>query len=253
MDIAETMFAVLQPSNTIFGLLAVGSVLLLARRRAGAVLVAVGVVLLGVFGLLPVGSALLRPLEAVTSMPAIDDPPDAVVLLGGFIRGRPTSPVPLDLDDSADRLTATAMLAHRWPGVPVVVTDGAAGDATPGAILAADWLEGVGVPRSQLVVEPNAASTWDNAVFSAALLPPTPEMRVVLVTSAWHMPRALAVFRAAGWPEPIPYPVDPRSGTGGLAWPRSVADGLAVADVAAREWVAIGWYALTGRLEGFRL
>lgn len=250
---AEVLFAVFQPSNSILILVGLGLLLLPLRRRLGTALVACGVVLLGAAGLLPVGAALLRPLEAATAIPALEEAPDAILLLGGFIIGKPQSPVPLDLDDNADRLTAAATLAHRWPGVPLIVTDGAEGTAASGAVLAADWLESVGVPRAQLVVESRARSTWDNAIFSAELLPPRAAGRYVLVTSAFHMPRSLAVFRAAGWPDPIPYPVDLKSGTGDLRWPSSVSEGLAAVDTAAREWAAIGLYALSGRMKGFTL
>ncbi len=109
------------------------------------------------------------------------------------------------------------------------------------------------MPREQIVTEPRAVSTWDNAVFSAELVRPRPDGRYVVVTSAWHMPRSLAIFRKAGWPELIPYPVDPMSGADSLRRPFSVAKGLLLADLAAREWSAIGWYALTGRLSGFNL
>lgn len=256
MSGAEVLFAVFQPSNTILFLIALGALLLPWRQRLGAWMLGIGIVLFTAGGMLPVGKALIRPLEDAVPYTPLTAPPDAIIVLGGFIESRAGGAVPFNLNDNADRLTAAASLAHRYPGVPVVVSEGANDPAdTPGAVYAADWLASVGVPRDQIVVEPRAQSTWDNAVFSKALIHPKPDGRYLVVTSAWHMPRSLAIFRAAGWPEPIPYPVDPMSGVGPFWWTLnySVSEGLVDLDLAAREWSAIAWYGVRGRLSGFHL
>ncbi len=60
------------------------------------------------------------------------------------------------------------------------------------------------------MLEDQSRDTWENAVFTKALVKPKPGQRWLLVTSAWHMPRAMGVFRKAGFPVE-PWPVDYRT------------------------------------------
>ena len=68
-----------------------------------------------------------------------------------------------------------------------------------------------------------------------------------LVTSAFHMGRALASFEAAGWGEIIPHPVDYRTGSfiDGIGW--NLAGNLEVLNIAIKEWVGRLAYRVTGR------
>jgi uncharacterized SAM-binding protein YcdF (DUF218 family) len=85
-------------------------------------------------------------------------------------------------------------------------------------------------------------------VFSRLIANPQPGERWLLLTSAFHMPRAVAVFRAVGFPVE-PYPVDWRTtGPADLFRPYpSVSEGLRRTDVAVREWVGLLLYRLTGK------
>ena len=72
----------------------------------------------------------------------------------------------------------------------------------------------------------------------------------LLVTSAWHMPRAVGCFRKAGFPV-IPYPVDLRAPGPRYAWRGfyEVARGLRLTDVVTKEWVGLVAYRLMGRTD----
>ncbi len=90
-------------------------------------------------------------------------------------------------------------------------------------------------------------------MFTRDLVRPGPDERWLLVTSAYHMPRSIGIFRQAGWPV-IAYPVDYRtsgsvdlwSTLGELIQP-SVADRLVEFDVAVKTWVGLLAYWLMGR------
>jgi uncharacterized SAM-binding protein YcdF (DUF218 family) len=82
------------------------------------------------------------------------------------------------------------------------------GDAE--AKFAARLLESLGIARSRITLEDRSRNTLENAVFSKAIVQPKPGERCLLVTSAYHMPRAIGVFRKAGFPVE-PYPVDWRT------------------------------------------
>src|SRR6516225_5132198 len=116
------------------------------------------------------------------------------------------------------------------------------------APLALRLLESFGIPRASITLEDRSRNTVENAVLSKAIAQPKPGERWLLVTSAHHLPRAVGVFRKAGFPVEA-YPVDWRTrGADDALRPfASVGDGLRRGDTAVREWVGLAVYWLTGR------
>jgi uncharacterized SAM-binding protein YcdF (DUF218 family) len=98
-----------------------------------------------------------------------------------------------------------------------------------------------------MLVEDRSRTTSENAVFSRELAKPKEGERWLLVTSAWHMPRAIGVFEKAGFPV-IPYPVDFRVGGSfhGVRGFATISDGLRRFDVGAKEWAGLVAYYLAG-------
>ena len=113
-------------------------------------------------------------------------------------------------------------------------------------------LTDMGVAPDRLILEAGARDTYENAVYLKAELGKLgllgPGKRWVLITSAYHMPRAMAAFRQAGL-EVEPWPVDYRTrGRADLTRPfDKVSEGLRRVDVATREWVGLFAYWLAGR------
>jgi len=110
------------------------------------------------------------------------------------------------------------------------------------------WRE-AGIDQGQALYEEKSRNTHENAVFSKALVQPKPGERWLLVTSAAHMPRSIAVFRKAGF-EVIAYPVGYKS-TGSIGhWyvPRSAQDALGNVESAVHEYLGLLAYYLTGRI-----
>ena len=101
-----------------------------------------------------------------------------------------------------------------------------------------------------MVFEDRSRNTFENAVYTKALVKPRKGEDWLLITSAYHMPRAMGIFRALGM-EPIAFPVDYRT-YGDSNDFRPPADGtLAVRnfETAAREWVGLLVYRLTGKTD----
>ncbi|HEX4557490.1 MAG TPA: YdcF family protein [Xanthobacteraceae bacterium] len=242
------------PSNLAATIVAVGVALLFTRFwRAGRWLAAFGIVLLLLAGLSPLGNALIYPLEE--RFPPWDSSrgaPDGIVVLGGAIgpdisAARHTA----DLNESAERLTAVADLARRYPSAHILYSGGDARLVFHGGIeadVAVELFETFGIPRARVIVERKARNTIENAVFSKELVDPKPGERWLLVTSGYHMPRAIGVFRHAGFAVEA-FPVDWRTrGAIDLALPfESVAAGLRRTDTATREWVGLLMYRLAGQ------
>src|SRR5262249_9067572 len=103
-----------------------------------------------------------------------------------------------------------------------------------------------GIARSRVILEERSRSTHENAVYTKEMVRPASGETWILVTSAYHMPRAVACFEAVGWPV-IPYPVDFRiDPETGLRANFSLLDGLATSTLAGKEWAGLVGYRLMG-------
>jgi uncharacterized SAM-binding protein YcdF (DUF218 family) len=243
------------PSNILIALGLAGVALMATPRfaRTGRRLVATAVVLFAIAGLSPFGNALILPLEQ--RFPAWDaarGAPDGIVVLGGAVetlisqaRGD------VALNEAADRMTAVADLARRYPNARIVFSGGSGHLIYGGpseAELAGRLFASFGIAKDRMTLEGKSRDTAENARFTRTLVQPKVGERWLVVTSAHHMPRAIGTFRAAGFPVEA-YPVDYRTrGAADLLRPFSnVGDGLRRTDTAAREWVGLVVYRLTGR------
>jgi uncharacterized SAM-binding protein YcdF (DUF218 family) len=156
---------------------------------------------------------------------------------------------------AADRLIAAAALARRYPNARIVYTGGSANlisnDAKE-ADYARSLFESLGISKERLVMERRARNTQENAEFSKALAAPKSGERWLLVTSAYHMPRSVGLFRKAGFAVE-PYPVDWRQrGTIDLLTFSIVAnEGLGRVDTGVREWIGLVAYWVTGKTSEF--
>jgi uncharacterized SAM-binding protein YcdF (DUF218 family) len=242
------------PSNLLIGIGLVGLVLLCTRfTRLASWLVVTSLVLIALFGLSPLGNALILPLEQ--RFPAWDasrGPPDGIVVLGGVIAEDVSAARDaVALNEAAERITVAAELARRYPRARIVFSGGTNAlifDAGAEAAFAVRQLEALGVAHERITAEEQSRNTIENAVFSRLLANPKPGERWLLVTSAYHMPRAMAVFRAAGFAVEA-YPVDWRTrGPADAVRPfGSLGDGLRETDAAAHEWIGLLAYRLAGK------
>jgi uncharacterized SAM-binding protein YcdF (DUF218 family) len=180
-------------------------------------------------------------------------PADAAVVLGGIFNGPRLGEgyVP-NTADSGERLEAgiQLQLRHRvdwlvftggripWEGRAVVE-----GEDSRRVSLAR------GVPAEKILITREVGNTWDEARALADLMQRRHWKRVLLVTSNWHMPRSLRLFRAAGvecTPFPVDYRIDPKRPTTLLDFlPK--AEAFQETDIALREIYGYAFYALTGR------
>jgi uncharacterized SAM-binding protein YcdF (DUF218 family) len=241
------------PSNLII-LVGIGGVLLLGTRvaRAGRRLVVASLVLLAFGGLSPLGNMLILPLEQ--RFPAWDastGAPDGIVVLGGAVtpdiaaaRNEPA------LNEAAERMTATVELARRYPNARIIFSGGDAGLIYGGneSDAALRLFERLGLGADRVVVEDQSRNTFENAMFSKRIAAPKPGERWLLLTSAYHLPRAMGMFRMVGFPVE-PYPVDWRTRGIEDAWRPfpTLAEGLRRTDTAVREWAGLVVYWLSGR------
>lgn len=205
-------------------------------------------------GMFPIGDSLLRPLEAEFSPQAVPEQIDGIVVLGGVEDQRATAAWgEPQLNEAAERLTAAAVLAIAYPEARLVFSGGSGrlrntvlGQPEIPSV-AVDFFASLGIDFDRITWEDQSRNTAENARFSYEVAAPSSGETWLLVTSAFHMGRALASFEAAGWGEIIPHPVDYRTGSfiDGIGW--NLAGNLEVLNIAIKEWVGRLAYRVTGR------
>ena len=211
----------------------------------------------GVLGFTPVGNLLVASLENRFPPTNLNAGPElkGIIVLGGSIethvstgRGQPA------LNDAAERLTVIPDLARRFPHAKIIFTGGVGllqdqfFNDQPEATAAKQLLLSVGMDPERMIFEDKARNTVENAQFTYEMLKPAPGDHYLLVTSAYHMPRSMALFRKAGFTVE-PYPVDYRTGgpEDAARFFYSMSEGLRQADLGTREWIGLLGYYWTGR------
>lgn len=199
----------LPPTNLILVLL-FGFVLRRRRPWLGRALIGAALAALYLLSTGTVATRLLAVLERGIEAPASGAPPPQaiVVLSAGYLDLEPGGDT-ADVDAmTLDRLRFGARL-HRRTGLPVMVTGGRGRkrDKPPvGRLMAESLRRDFGIDAAW--TEDQAGTTWENATLSARILLPLGIRSVHVVTQSWHLPRATAAFRAAGftvWPHAAGY------------------------------------------------
>jgi uncharacterized SAM-binding protein YcdF (DUF218 family) len=253
--LSKLFWFLLQPINLAIILLLAGLVLAPSRwRRTGIGLVAGAATLLVLCVWTSFGALLLTPLEDRFPRPPLPSSVAGIVVLGGgfegginLVRGG------YELNSGGDRYVEAAVLARRFPDARIVVSGGSGALMLTGeddASTALRLMTALGVAADRLVLEGESRNTYENALFTRRLVSPAPGETWLLVTSAFHMPRSMALFRKAGFAV-TPWPVDYRtSGAEGLGlFVDNPVDTLQTATLAVREWIGLAAYWLSGRID----
>jgi uncharacterized SAM-binding protein YcdF (DUF218 family) len=185
---------------------------MLWRKKLGVTLLFLTVALLWVSSTSAVSSYLIASLERqYLPIPVSKSPKaDAIVILGGGVGAAESPRIEVDLTDASDRILHAARL-YKAGKAPLIIATGGAnawlGNKTPEAFTMDKLLREWGIPKNAIVTEQKSLNTYQNAVNTKRLLKQKNLKTVLLVTSASHMPRALATFRSAGI-DAIPSPTD---------------------------------------------
>ena len=239
---------IIEPGNLLLILLAIGVWRLAAsRRRRGLGLVVFVLVVGTATAIVPLADLPLVPLEGrFPILRTLPDKVDGIILLGGAVDPERTAEYDqVALNSSAARVTEVVRLAHLYPAARIVLSGGL------GTVLHVPITEAVaterllvvlGVAPSRLVIEDRSRTTHENAVFSKRLVDPQPRQVWILVTSAYHMPRAVGCFRRIGWPV-VADPVDFEATNN---FDVSFAHGLGALGKAEHEWLGLVGYYVAG-------
>lgn len=255
---SKLAWALLSPLNIIIALVCLTTVLLWFNKTALAKVVLSFLLLINVPILIyPVGDSLIYPLEKRFSkqveMPADID---GIIILGGAEKLKVSvSWQRAEVSGAADRFIATAELATMYPDAPVIYSGGSGllrfqtNDGT-GESISRTLLTNIGIDQSRLIIESQSRNTDENFLLLKPLLPKE-NGNYFLVTSAFHMPRAVGIAKKQNI-NVIPYPVDYRSNKPELRqWAVDYSNHIGALEIAWREWIGLSVYYLTGKTESW--
>jgi len=234
------------PVTIVFLMLVLGlSLLILSRRKkTGTVFILIGVLLLGTLSYESISEKLLKPLED-RYLPMIhpmnlEDVRWIVVLGGGHTSDRRLSATSQISELSLFRLVEGIRLHHELPRTKLILSGGKVFDPVSEAKGMAEVALALGVKEENLVLEEVSKDTSEQARLIHGLIK---EDRFILVTSAAHMPRSMALFKKVGL-HPVPAPTDYQVKEGQGTHPRRfypTADGLIKSQRAFYEYSALFW------------
>lgn len=255
---SKLFWFVFAPLNLLIILAGLALLLLLAGwQRAGRRLLAAVMLIFVIAGFTPLADMLLGALERryrVAETPV--QAPVGIIVLGGGISAAPEKRGGYELGSSGDRILKGFELKQRFPQARLIFSGGWAGvirDGSPEAEGAAALARALYGNDDFLELDTAARNTWENAVNVRMLIEQgggqADGAGWMLVTSAWHMERAMGAFRAAGL-NPLPVPVDFMANPADPPYVTTRAgDQFAKLDTAMKELIGIMAYRLTGRYQ----
>jgi uncharacterized SAM-binding protein YcdF (DUF218 family) len=251
--LSKYIWPVISPDSLFIILLTLCLLLFLLRQTKTATLLLCLLTFCTLFlSFFPVGNWLLHPLESrFQQNPILPEQVDGIIVLGGsIIPDRSIEWQQLETNQFHERLSSFIQLAQLYPDARLVFSGGNSstdeGEPTEAQIAKTYFLIS-GISPERLLMEDKARNTAENVSYSRQLSSPQSNETWVMITTAFHMPRAMGVFCQQNW-EVIPYPVDHQTTPSKLYQPRFDLIGNAYNLVmASHEWVGLLAYYLSGK------
>ncbi|MDR3577412.1 MAG: YdcF family protein [Anaerolineaceae bacterium] len=194
------------------GILTIAGLVVKKRKRLQSAILITAVVILWIGGNHWVAFGLAKSLEW-QYLPLKDIPTaDAIVVLGGATEPQQYPRSTVEVNSAGDRVIYSAEIYKEGKAPYILLSGGSISwldnrtSSTPASEMAA-LLETMGVPNNALWLQTASQNTHEDAVYSLQMLKQKGVKRILLVTSAMHMPRAMALFKNHGI-EVIPAPTD---------------------------------------------
>jgi uncharacterized SAM-binding protein YcdF (DUF218 family) len=182
------------------------------RQKMGKILVSMGVIVTALLSCGAISDSILRPLERTyppllmektSGLPSFDQKVQWIVVLGGGHTSDPGLPVTSQISfDSLARLSEAVRIYRSLPGAKLILSGGAVFDTVSEAEIYFEMARIMDLPSRDLILSDQARDTEEEARFIQNRVGKDP---LILVTSAFHMPRAVALFKKRGM-NPIPAP-----------------------------------------------
>ena len=251
--LSKYIWTVLSPDSLFIILLTLCLLLFLLRQTKKATLLLGLLVFCTLFlSFFSVGDWMLYPLESrFQHNPDLPEQVDGIIVLGGSV-------IPdvsfewqqLETNQFHERLSSFIQLAQLFPSARLVFSGGNAdtdeGKPTEAQIAETYFLKS-GISPERLLIENKARNTAENANYSRQLVSPQSNETWLMITTAYHMPRAMGVFCMQNW-KVIPYPVDHKTLPSKLYQPRfGLIEHANHLILASHEWLGLLYYYISGK------
>jgi uncharacterized SAM-binding protein YcdF (DUF218 family) len=253
--LSKILWVLVNPGNLLLLLLVVGVLLAWTRwQRLGRRLVGFVTLVFLVLAVIPVGRWGTGVLE--DRFPALTDLPgrvDGIIVAGGIVdpvssqvRGQ------LAINGAVERIYEMAVLSRRYPEAKLVFSGGSGSlfyQELKEASAVVPLVRQLGMDPGRVIFEDQSRNTAENAVFSYRIVQPKKHETWLLVTSAFHMPRAVGSFRQVGW-NVTPYPVDYQTRkTKTPVVDFNFSGGVGSLNAAVHEFLGLLFYRLSGKTD----
>jgi len=255
--LSKILWFLANPGNILLMALVTGVFLLWTRWHRVARRVLLACALAAVFvSIVPLGKGLLMTLEnRFPTNHSLPEKIDGIIALGGIVDEVVTrSRGQISIGGGISRLTELASLSKKYPDAKLVFTGGS-GKILSQNIKEADVIEllldVLGIDPNRMIYENQSRNTYENATLTKSLVKPGPDENWILITSAFHMPRSMGVFRKAGW-HVIPHPAGYSYAADEPLLPIfDLSGGLVTLAAGLHEWLGLIFYRLTGKTDDF--
>lgn len=220
-------------------------------RRTGLIIVTAVTATFSLATLFPVSDWIGAPLEDRFPRPmTMPSHVDGIIVLGGAVKPGTTERRGLpSLNSRAERMTEFVRLAKSYPQARLVFSGGSGllefqRPRMTEAATARLFFQQQGLDIHRILFEDRSRNTYENVVFSKALVKPLAGQVWILVSSAQDMPRSVGIFRKQQWPVfpvPVAYKTGEQNGR--------LSDDLSAIDGSVHEWLGLVVYYLTGKTD----
>ncbi len=253
--LSKYVWTVLSPDSLFIIFLTLSLILLIFRQIKKATLLLSLLTISSLFlSFFAVGDWMLHPLESrFQHNPELPEKVDGIIVLGGSVIAELSSEwQQLETNQYHERLSSFIHLAGLYPDAKLVFSGGNSNtdrDKPTEAQIAETYFLQSGLSAERLLMENEARNTAENVSYSKQLVNPQPNETWIMITTAYHMPRAMGIFCKQNW-KVIPYPVDHQTLPSKLYIPSFGLIGHANQLVlASHEWLGLIAYYLAGKID----
>lgn len=252
---SKVLWFLAQPVTLVFALLVLALLLNFRRRRLlQGICVGLAALILGLCAYTSIGYVALLPLEQRFERPAPPAEVTGIIVLGGGMDAEINAiRLGYELNRSGDRFVEALRLAQLYPEAKILISGGSGymfPDGDTEAAAGTRFFRDLGMNPGRIIQEDGSRNTEENAQLTKETLKPQPGDTWLLVTSAYHMPRSVGLFRKAEFTV-TPWPTDNfTAGNEGFELRfDQPSENLSVATRAMREWVGLLAYWATGKID----
>lgn len=248
--LTRLLSALLYPIFTSIFAIAIGVGLNWRKKKIGTAFIIGGLIYIYLFSTTAISTWLAVQIEEEYHYANLDELPqaDAILVLGG---GTLQNGEWVELSDPADRVFNGARLFKAGKSPAVVVTSGGGFSNRPHSLAMSSFLQELGVPKENIIEESQAENTYQHTQYLKPIFEERGIKSVILVTSAWHMRRSIAVFESnMDGLEIVPFPVDSLRGKyNSLLDYLPTAQGLYKSSIIFKEYIGYIVYDVRGWID----